>query len=222
MTTSSPIRPTTATRYQTAAEWVRDLGDVPLERIIFDPWPGTATEADLLRKVEVEKHLCELIEGTLVEKGMGLLESMIALRLAQLLLNFVLPRKLGVVTGPDGTIRFSKGIVRLPDVSFVSYERLPGGKVPTESIPSLVPDLAVEVVSKSNTNAEMARKTGEYFRAGVTMVWIIDPASRSARIFTGPDDVEQVSGDGVLRGVGVLEGFEVTLTELFAVLDEAP
>ena len=51
-------------RFANAAEWLHSLGDVPLERIIVDPPPGTAAEADLLRLVEGDKRLCELIDGT--------------------------------------------------------------------------------------------------------------------------------------------------------------
>jgi hypothetical protein len=57
------------------AELLHDLGDIPPERIIFDPLPGTATEADLLRKVEAEDQLCELVDGVLVEKPTGMYES---------------------------------------------------------------------------------------------------------------------------------------------------
>ena len=56
------------------AEWLHSLGDVPLERIIFDPPPGTATEEDLLRLVERDKRLCELIDRVLSIRhapGMG-------------------------------------------------------------------------------------------------------------------------------------------------------
>src|SRR4051794_27661105 len=98
MTTATSIS-AAPTRYRTAAEWLRDLGDVPLERIIFDPWPGTATEADLLRKVEVEKHMCELVNGTLVEKTVGLYESLLAIAIASRLITFVSAHKLGAVAG---------------------------------------------------------------------------------------------------------------------------
>ena len=68
-----------------------------------------------------------------------------------------------------------RGLVRIPDVAFTSWERLPGRRVPPEPIPELAPDLAVEVLSQSNTEAEMTRKRGEYFAAGVRLVWLVDP-----------------------------------------------
>lgn len=67
VSTGAPPKPP---RFDTAAEWLRALGDVPPQRIIFDPLPGTATEADLLHFVGRDK-LCELVDGTLVEKPVG-------------------------------------------------------------------------------------------------------------------------------------------------------
>src|SRR3954449_4845923 len=104
------------TGFDSAAEWLRALGGVPLERIIFDPWPGTATEADLLRFVERDKRLCELIDGTLVEKPIGFAEGVIAMRLGTYLTLHVDGHNLGVVGGADSTLRMRSGQVRLPDV----------------------------------------------------------------------------------------------------------
>ena len=64
------------------------------------------------------------------------------------------------------------------NVSFISWQRLPGGELPKKPIPNLVPDLAVEVLSKGNTKAEMRRKLHEYFQAGVRLVRPIDPTTR--------------------------------------------
>ena len=60
---------------------------------------------------------------------MGFEESLIAMRIAQLLLNFVMPRKLGIVSGPDGMMRMIPERVRIPNVAFVRFDRLPGGKL---------------------------------------------------------------------------------------------
>lgn len=215
MTTTSPIRPDTAARYETAADWVRSFGDIPLERIIFDPWPATATEDALLHKVEVEKRLCELVDGTLVEKPMGWKESLIAARLIKALSIFADDRRLGFVTGEAGMFRLSRGLIRIPDVAFVPSDHLPGGVLPDEPIPSLVPDLAIEVLSKGNTSAEMERKLSEYFRAGVRVVWLVNPADRSAVIYTASDAGERIATAGTLKGSGPLTGFEMPLALLF-------
>src|SRR5688500_20124464 len=101
MTAVAPVAFRPPQRFDNGAEWLRALGDVPLERVIFDPWPGTATEADLLRLVERDKRLCELIDGTLVETPVGTWASYIAIRLAARLLLHADQTDLGGVFGSD-------------------------------------------------------------------------------------------------------------------------
>ena len=106
-----------------------DLGNIPPCRVRTDPQPGTATLDDLLR-VNSQGGMCELIDGALVEKARGWRESLIASLLCELLRQFLRGQDLGLVTGPDGFMRILRTQVRGPDVAFVSWERLPGGKVP--------------------------------------------------------------------------------------------
>jgi Uma2 family endonuclease len=201
----------------TVAELLHRLGGVPAHRVRFRPTPGTATEEDLLRVIDHEDVLVELVEGVLVEKTVGYKESRIAVVIAALILNFVRPRRLGIVLGPDGTLRILPGLVRVPDVCFISRDRLPGGKLPEGPIPDLVPDLAVEVLSESNSKAEMGRKLREYFEAGVRVAWMVDPRSRAVRVHTGPAEEQSTLlavGDE-LDGGDVLPGFSVAVLELF-------
>lgn len=192
------------------------LGCVPPERIRLEPVPGTATEQDLLTGLNGENCPCELVEGVLVEKAMGFYESLLAAALIGLLQEFLLGHDLGVVAGADGMMRLAPGLVRIPDVSFVSWNRLPNREIPEEPIPDLVPDLAVEVLSEGNTRQEMARKLQEYFSAGVRLVWYLDPKSRSVQAYTAADRSLTVQFDETLSGGEVQPGFEVTLSEWFA------
>jgi len=79
----------------------------------------------------------------------------------------------------------------VPDVAFASWDRFPDRKIPKAPIPSLAPDLVIEVLSESNTKAEMERKRGEYFSSGVRLVWEFDPESRTVTVYT-PDGRAQV------------------------------
>lgn len=81
-----------------------------------------------------------------MDKPAGYVESEIPGLLITILNNFVLPRKLGLVLSPDGMLRLFPGLVRPPDVPFIAYHLLPGGKRPEGPIPALAPDLAVEVL----------------------------------------------------------------------------
>jgi Uma2 family endonuclease len=209
-------------KYETAADWLHDLGDIPLERIIMDPWPGTATEKDLLVVVEQGKRLCELVDGTLVEKPVGYLESLIAGWLITELNNFIGSRNLGFVSGEAGMIRMISGRVRLPDVAFVSVKDLPGGKLPPGPIPSLPPTLAVEVLSETNTKAEIQQKLKEYFESGTKLAWIIDPATRTIAVFEqfSEEPARVLHQDDVLDGGSVLPDFSLNVSRLFVRLPQ--
>jgi len=200
---------------RTLADLVERLGDIPLDRVRLQPPPGTATEQDIID----EDRLCELVDGVLVEKPMGLRESLLAGLILTYLRGFVDPRDLGLVTGPDGTFLLFPGLVRIPDVAFISWPRVPEGCVPEEAIPSIAPDLAVEVVSETNTPKEMARKRREYFDAGVLLVWMVDPKHRTVAVFTGPEESRTLDVTQTLDGGEVLPGFTLELSILFGDLD---
>lgn len=204
---------------RTAAELLRELGDVPPDRVRLDPPPGRATEQDLLDAYDRDNILCELVNGTLVEKGMGSRESILAGAILAALRMFVIPRNLGIVMGEAGMLRLMAAIVRLPDVAYVSWSRLPGARIPEEPVFDLAPDLAVEVLSASNTAKEMTKKRGEYFSAGVRLVWIVDPRDETVAVYTGPENPVILGSAATLDGGEVLPGFALSLAELFGELN---
>jgi Uma2 family endonuclease len=211
---------TTAIQPETVDDLLERLGGIPGYRLIVVPPPGQATEADVLRWLEApRKRICELIDGMLVEKGMGYAESMLGAYVAEKLNAHVRPRNLGLVSIADGTLRLWAGRVRIPDVAFTSWDRMPGRKRPPEPIPDLCPDIAVEVLSDSNTAREMVLKREDYFTAGVRLVWEIDPEDRTVAVYTSPTDVTDLTAVDTLTGDPVLPGFTLPLAELFAELD---
>jgi Uma2 family endonuclease len=201
----------------TFADLLERIGDVPLDRIRSKPAPGMATEEDLIAAMEApRKRLCELIEGVLVEKAVGARESQLACIIIQQLMNHLDQDDLGVVLGSDGPVRLMRGLVRMPDVSYISRDRLPGGELPDEPIADYAPDLAIEVLSRSNTKAEMRRKLRDFFLHGVRLAWLIDPRKQTAEEYTSPEEARQVGKNQVLDAGDVLPGFRLSLKELFA------
>jgi len=196
-----------------------DLGGIDVSRVRSIPAPGSATVADLIRAQAEDGRLYELVDNTLVEKAMGWQESLLAMVLGQRLRNFLDDHNLGVVTGPDGMSRLFADTVRGPDVAFVSWSRMPGGRLPTDPVPDLVPDFVIEVLSLGNTRAEMARKRREYFQAGVRLVWMIDPRRRTVAVFTAADSVTIAQEFDRIDGGDVIPGWVVDLEKLFAELD---
>jgi Uma2 family endonuclease len=206
-------------KIRTLADLLRRLGGIPLDRIRFDPPPGTATEDDVIAADTCTGRACELIDGTLVEKALGAPEAYVAWLLGSLLGKYLDQNKLGIGLAPDGLLRLSPGLVRIPDLSFISWNKLPGRKVPLKPIYDLYPDLAIEVLSPSNTPAEIRRKLREYFSAGVRLAWVIDLRKRSARVYTSPRLSVQIREDQSLDGGDVLPGFTVLLADLFRDLE---
>lgn len=207
---------------ETAADLLHRLGDIAPERIRMFPYPGTATVKDVVEIEARENRLFELVDGVLVEKIMGYQEALIATVIIHALYDFVSPRDLGAVTGPDGMIRFPKNLVRMPDVAFVKWEKFPGGEIPDEAAPRIVPDLAVEVLSKGNTKGEMSRKLQEYFQSGVPLVWFVDPKTKTVTVYTSPKRSKVIPTSGTLDGGKVLPGFEVVVSTLFSELKRTP
>jgi len=165
------------------AELLHRLGDVPLERIVARPAPGTATPSDVLRLCDGEpKRLCELVDGVLVEKAMGQRESRLALELSRRLGNFLEVNNLGILTGADGPHALEDDLIRFPDVAFIAWDNIPVDADPATPMPDWVPSLAVEVISLGNTRGEMKRKLKEYFTAGVELVWYVYPKERVVRV----------------------------------------
>lgn len=213
-----PILP----RHWSLADLQRHLGDVPANRIRLFPPPGTATIEDALALADHEDIHCELVDGVLVEKDMASFESILAGILIYLLNQYLETRPLGVVSGEGGQLRILPRAMRIPDVSFISWDRFPHRTLPTDAVYEVAPDLAVEVISAGNTEGEMALKLREYFQAGVRLVWYIEPRTRTARIFTALDQMQSIDEQGVLDGLDVLPGFQLRLGELFQRVPRPP
>jgi len=197
------------------------LGDIPAERIRMFPPPGYATEHELVRLQETKEALCELIDGVLVEKAVGVYESQLAMLLGHYLLTYLENNRLGFVLGESGPVRTIVPQVRMPDVCFVNRSHFPNGRFPkTHKVLPVAPDLAIEILSESNTKKEMDRKLDEYFQASTRLVWYIDPETRTARAYAARDKFAEISCEQTLDGGDVLPGFSLRLGDLFAEVDE--
>src|SRR5437660_598970 len=126
--------------FETMADLQEHLGGIAANRIRIMPTPGKATERDLIRLFKRTDRLFELVDGVLVEKAMGYLESKLACDLICFLGVYLQRHDLGILAGPDGAMRIMPGLVRIPDISFVSYAQLPNRELPTEPIAGVAPD----------------------------------------------------------------------------------
>ena len=200
----------------TAADLVARFGAIPLNRIRHDPPLGLATEQDAIDIHDRENRLYELIDGVLVEKTVGLFESYLATELARLLGNFVHEQDLGVVLGADALMRLFPGRLRVLDCAFISWDRWPVGRAQGQPLADFSPDLAIEVISPSNTTKEMQDKLQDYFQSGVRLVWYVYPIPREVRVYSGPDSYTTRTEKDRLDGGDVVPGFALDLRSFFA------
>jgi Uma2 family endonuclease len=166
----------------------------------------------------------ELVDGELVVSNSGLKHGYIAAILLSALCNFVVSRKLGVVldsstafTMKTGNKRFSSRCVPPPDVSFLSKNRLQGLKKLPKGFGQGAPDLAVEILSPSNTTAEIHGKIVEYLENGTKLIWVINPEEEYVLVYKS-----NPSPDRLLRFVDILSGEETLPDFSFPVTDLFP
>ncbi|HKB05483.1 MAG TPA: Uma2 family endonuclease [Gemmataceae bacterium] len=204
-------------RARTLADVLGDLGDIPAGRVCIDPPPGRATEADVIRLAENEGRLCELVDGTLVEKAMGWEETKLEGLIFGFLHDYLKEHPLGEVYPGTGFIRLAEGVVRGPDVTVCLWNHVTTPMQDRKNpIARTVADLAVEVVSRSNTAKEMARKCKEYFDSGTTIVWLVYPKTRTIEVYISPTRFHTLGIDDTLDGGMLLPGLRLPLRTLFA------
>ncbi len=150
-------------RFENLGDIVESLGNISPKCICFDPVPGKATARDLIRVLDSGDRLYELVDGTLVEKAVGVPESRLNNKLIRQIDGYVEDHGLGFTLGPDGPVRLLSHLIRLPDLTFVSWEKRPGRTYPTEKVIEEVPDLAVEVISRGNRRGEMKLQAQRVF-----------------------------------------------------------
>jgi len=122
--------------------------------------------------------------------------------------------RLGITVAETGfLLNVEPPTVRGPDVAFLARSNLP--PEPPPGFWTVAPDLAVEVLSPSDTAAAIGRKVIEYLEAGTRLVWIVDPATRTATIYRSRDEIRMIGEDEALDGVDVLPGFRLELAGLF-------
>jgi Uma2 family endonuclease len=159
----------------------------------------------------------ELIDGELVEMTPAAdrsasTEPMIS----RLLLNHVLPNRLGRVYGAEGGFVLfpDRQTVRAPDVSFVSASRAPQGEA-RDHFPRLAPDLAVEILSPSDRMSESLAKVAMYLEANVRLVWLVDPMEQTVTVFRPDATPEKLDATMTIDGGDVLPGFSTPVAAMF-------
>jgi Uma2 family endonuclease len=175
------------------------------------------TAEELWEMPEVPGKRLELADGELVEiPGAGALHTMIVFALARLLEDFVRQHDLGLPDGLAYVLRRGPDHVRIPDVSFVAWERVPEEGIP-EGFWEGPPTLAVEVVSPHDLAEDFYERVQDYLESGVCQVWVLWPRRRSVSIYRTDADTRELGPDARLDGGDALPGFSVRVSDLFEV-----
>ena len=159
----------------------------------------------------------ELQAGMLVSEPLpGFRHGRVIARVTELLSEYVRQHRLGVViSGDSGFILARKpDTVRGPDVAFVAKARFEQSGDTVRAF-SGAPDLAVEVLSPSNTPAGIRAKVADYFAAGARRVWLVDSDAKSVTDYASLLSLHELGEDEVLEGGEVIPGFSVRVGEIF-------
>ncbi len=180
--------------------------------VAADKLPRRMTEADFLRLPE-DGHKYEFVDGEAREVPTSFDHDVIGAMIVYRLMPFAAGR--GFVTLSQAGFRMTGGNLRLPDVGYTRKDRLPGGK-PIKGFPDFAPDLAVEIISLSESRTDMTRKVGEYFASGAQVVWHVFPEEQTVTVYTSPGRGTTYEADNDLTVDSLLPGFRCRVSELFS------
>ena len=174
------------------------------------------TATDLLRLYS-EGVRGELIRGELCQTmPVGQEHGEIVVNLATLLKMFIKPRKLGRLTASDAGVWLERNpdTVREPDIAYFSAEKIPSG-VRITGYAEVVPDLVVEVASPSDSLREVNDKALMWLSYGVSLVWVVNPDSRSVDVYRTGRAASTLTESDTLDGMDALPGFTCAVSEVF-------
>jgi Uma2 family endonuclease len=169
-----------------------------------------------LAKLPPDQSRGELIGGIFFQRTLFTkLHGSIAANVLGFLGNYVKKSQVGRIymTGTGFILARNPDTVRAPDAAFVQAERL-GDQPPTGFFEG-APDLAVEVISPSETVDEVESKVIDYLEAGSALVWLIYPRTQTVTVYRSLTDIKILTIEDTLTGGDLLPGFSVSLQEIF-------
>jgi len=166
-------------------------------------------------------HRYEIVNGELIDMGnRSAKHGYVAFILSAALFNCVSTRKLGAMFDSSTAFKMKSGNKRSPDVSFMAKERLQGLDDLPDGFLEGAPDLAVEILSPSNTVEEIHNKLVEYFDNGSRLVWVIHPKEQYVLVYRSAQSPDRLlKSTDSLDGEDIVPDFTLAVAELFQKLD---
>ena len=174
--------------------------------------------ADELLEISDDGHRHELVKGELRKMApAGSEHGVLIVRLTWRLAQYVEEHRLGVFFAAETGFRIESDpdTVRAPDIAFVRQERIPDTGIP-KGYWEGAPDLAVEVISPSDTYVEVEDKVFDWINAGTSMVWVVNPRRKTVTVHYSLKDSIVLTEEDELNGGDVIEGFHCRVGEMFA------
>ncbi len=176
------------------------------------------TESQIMRLPDVGGKY-ELVEGELVVVAAGREHEDVIFLLSNILSNYVIRYDLGRIYQASLGYWMKNGNLRSPDISFVSNARLHDMTRDPKGFLHGAPDLAIEVLSPSNTVKAMKKKALEYFESGCRLVWLVVPDDRTVVVLRSDGSELILTTKDALTGGDVIPGFSVETGEVFKYLE---
>ncbi len=177
----------------------------------------TLLSAEDLWKQPDDGYRYELVKGEIRRMPpTGFEHGIRTAEIGSLLNVHVKKHKLGYVCGAETgfKITYNPDTVRAPDAAFVRQAAIEEKGIP-KGYWEGAPDLAVEVISPSDTYTQVAEKVDEWLNAGCAVVWVVNPRRETVEVYQSPEDITVLQGDDILDGGDVIEGFQCSVKDLF-------
>jgi Uma2 family endonuclease len=173
------------------------------------------TPEDLLKMPDGDRY--ELVDGQLVEHNMSYWATYVAVEILARLRDYCHAHNLGWVSAETSFQCFpdAPDKVRRPDGSFIRLGRISLEQATAEGHTTVAPDLSIEIISPTDSMYEVQEKVQEYLRAGVPLVWIVNPQSRIVEIYRSKGKGTILQESDELDGEDVVPGFRCRVGDLF-------
>ena len=177
-----------------------------------ETFPSGYNRMTLREFLESDLEGFEFVKGELIPMSPPTMEhGEISMNLILPLGTYIRENQLGRLYPSDTTFTLRDRVVK-PDIAFVVNERLPDNRRQSSPVP---PDLAVEVVSPTDSKYDIIEKALAYLEAGTRLVWVIEPISKTVTVYRSETDIQTLTRNDTLTGEDVIEGFLCPVIQLF-------
>ena len=178
--------------------------------------PPRVTAEEFLSLAELGNY--ELVHGEVKAECVSVQSSWTGNRMSARFDAFAETSGRGFAFGADILLRIwpnDPNHVRRPDAAYIRAERLPGGRLPETGYLEIAPDLVAEAVSPHDEAEEVERKVREYLAAGVGLVWVAYPVTRTVHVYRANGTAEVLDDTGTLDGEDLLPGLRIAVSAIF-------